>query len=59
MNIQNAKYQQVAQMDAFVQSIRQQTHPLASSEEGRKDLLIIEAILQAAETGRKVTIAYA
>ena len=58
MNIQGPKYQQVAQMDAFVQSIRQQKHPLASGEEGRKDLLIIEAILQAAETGRKVTMAY-
>lgn len=56
MNIESPKYQQVAQMDAFVQSIRQQEHPLACGEEGRKDLQLIEAILQAAETGRKVTI---
>ena len=58
MNIMGPEYQQVAQMDAFVQSIRQQKPPLASGEEGRKDLLLIEAILRAAETGRKVTIAY-
>nr|WKN38848.1 Gfo/Idh/MocA family oxidoreductase [Tunicatimonas sp. TK19036] len=56
MNIEGPQYQQVAQMDAFVESIRKKEHPLASGEEGLKDMQLIAAILEAAETGRKITI---
>ena len=58
LQITGPEYQQVAQMDAFVQSIRQREKPLASGEEGRKDLLLIEAILRAAERGEKIKIDY-
>jgi predicted dehydrogenase len=58
MDIKGPQFQQVAQMDAFVQSIRNKEKPLASGEEGMKDLQLIAAILEAAETGRKVTIQY-
>ena len=56
MDIVGPRYQQTAQMDAFVQSIRENTPPEASGEEGWKDMKLIGAILQAAETGRKVGI---
>ena len=56
MNVPSPNYQQTAQMDAFVQSIRSGTKPEASGEEGLKDMVLIEAILQAAETGRKVLL---
>lgn len=49
-------YQQIQQMDAFAQSIRDNTEPLASGEEGMKDLRIIEAIKQAADTGNRVEV---
>lgn len=49
-------YQQVAQMDAFAQSIWNKTTPEASGEEGWKDMKLIGAILQAADTGRKIMI---
>ena len=58
LSLASPEYQQVAQMDEFAQSIRQQTTPLASGQEGRKDLVLIEAILRAAETGKKVPIVY-
>lgn len=58
MNIEGPQYQQVQQMDSFVQSIRKKEEPLASGEEGLKDMQLIAAILQAAETGRKITIQY-
>ncbi|MBU1822180.1 MAG: gfo/Idh/MocA family oxidoreductase, partial [Bacteroidetes bacterium] len=51
-------YQQIRQMDAFAQSIIDNTEPLASGEEGLKDLRIIEAIKQAADTGERVKIEY-
>lgn len=56
MDVPSPSYQQIAQMDAFVQAIRTSTKPEASGEEGLKDLKIIAAILQAAETGRKILI---
>ena len=56
MNLKSPEYQQIAQMDAFVDSVRKGTKPEASGEEGWKDMKLIEAILQAAETGRKVTL---
>ena len=57
MDVPSPAYQQIAQMDAFVQSIRSGTKPEASGEEGLKDMMLIGAILQAAETGRKVSLA--
>ncbi|WP_373511994.1 Gfo/Idh/MocA family protein [Persicitalea sp.] len=49
-------FQQIKQMDAFAQSIIDNTEPLASGEEGMKDLRIIEAIKSAADTGKRVEI---
>ncbi|WP_338869469.1 Gfo/Idh/MocA family oxidoreductase [Spirosoma sp. SC4-14] len=56
MDVASPRFQQIAQMDAFVESIRDNTKPLASGEEGWKDMKLIGAILQAVDTGRKVTI---
>ncbi|WP_080056282.1 Gfo/Idh/MocA family protein [Spirosoma aerolatum] len=56
MNVASPNYQQIAQMDAFVESIWNKTTPEASGEEGWKDMKLIGAILQAADTGRKITI---
>lgn len=58
MSIKGPEFQQVDQMDAFVGSIRKKEKPLASGEEGLKDMQLIAAILQAAESGRKVTVQY-
>ncbi|UFH53287.1 Gfo/Idh/MocA family protein [Spirosoma sp. KNUC1025] len=56
MDVPSPHYQQTAQMDAFVQAIRTKTKPEASGEEGWKDMKLIGAILQAAETGRKIQL---
>ncbi len=56
MEVPSPHYQQIAQMDAFVHAINSKTKPEASGEEGWKDMKLIGAILQAAETGRKVTL---
>ncbi|GAB3546234.1 Gfo/Idh/MocA family protein [Spirosoma fluminis] len=56
MDVPSPRYQQTAQMDALVQSIRTKTRPEASGEEGWKDMKLIGAILQAADTGRKITL---
>jgi predicted dehydrogenase len=56
MDVPSPHFQQTAQMDAFVQSVRTKTKPEASGEEGWKDMKLIGAILQAAETGRKITL---
>lgn len=56
MEVPSPHFQQIAQMDAFVESIRNKTKPLASGEEGWKDMKLIGAILQAADTGRKIKI---
>ena len=49
-------FQQIRQMDSFAQSIFDNTEPLASGGEGMKDLRIIEAIKNAANTGKRVEI---
>lgn len=49
-------YQQIRQMDAFAANIIDNTDPMASGAEGAKDLRIIEAIVQAADTGRRIEI---
>ncbi len=49
-------FQQIAQMDAFVQNIRDNTMPEASGQEGMIDLKIIEAIVLAAQKGQRVTL---
>ncbi|GAB3940849.1 Gfo/Idh/MocA family oxidoreductase [Spirosoma harenae] len=56
MDVPSPHYQQIAQIDAFAQSIWNKTKPEASGEEGWKDMKLIGAILQAAETGRKIEI---
>lgn len=56
MNLPSPTYQQVAQLDAFAQAVQNKTKPEASGEEGMKDLKLIEAILQAADTGRRIKI---
>ncbi|MBC3788070.1 Gfo/Idh/MocA family protein [Spirosoma utsteinense] len=56
MDLPSPQYQQIAQLNAFSQSIRQKTIPEASGEEGWKDMKLIGAILQAADTGRKISI---
>ena len=56
MAVPSPRYQQVAQMDAFAQAVLTKQVPEASGEEGWKDMKLIEAILQAVETGRKVML---
>ena len=56
MDVPSPSYQQIAQMDAFVTAIGNKTKPEASGEEGLNDMKLIEGILQAAETGRKVIL---
>lgn len=53
MNIKNHN-QQAAQMDAYALNIRHNTPIVASAEEGLKDMIYVEAIYEAARTGRKV-----
>ena len=56
MDLPSPQYQQVAQIDAFAQSIQKRTKPEASGEEGWKDMKIIDCILRAADTGRKIEV---
>ncbi|MFD2571843.1 Gfo/Idh/MocA family protein [Spirosoma soli] len=56
MDVPSPRYQQTAQLDAFMQAIRDKKKPEASGEEGWKDMKLIGAILQAAETGRKIKL---
>ncbi len=49
-------FQQIAQLDDFARSVLARERPVASGEEGLKDMKLIGAILQAADTGRKVKI---
>ena len=51
-------YQQIDQMDDFVDCIRNNKKSIASGEEGLIDLKIIEAIKQAVDTGRKVNLSW-
>ncbi len=48
--------QQAAQMDAFALNIREGTPVLASGEEGLRDVNHIEAIYEAARTGRRMVL---
>lgn len=52
------KFQQIKQMDAFAINILEKTQPIASGEEGLIDMKIIEAIKQAADTGKSVKIVW-
>ncbi len=49
-------FQQIRQMDAFAANILDNTAPIASGAEGQKDIRIISAIVQAANTGHRVEI---
>lgn len=53
MNIPNHN-QQAAQMDAFVQNIRNETPVIGSGEEGLQDMIYIEGIYEAARSGQKI-----
>jgi predicted dehydrogenase len=52
------QYQQIKQMDAFALNVLNNTPILASGEEGWIDMVIIDAIKQAADTGRKVDLTW-
>ena len=49
-------YQQIAQIDSFANSILNNTEPIASGEEGLKDVKLIDFILKAAESGKRIKI---
>jgi len=49
--------QQAKQMDAFALSIKNKTPGIVPGEMGRRDLKIIEAVYEAMQTGKRVTIA--
>ncbi len=51
-------YQQIDQLDDFVECIRTNRTSAASGEEGWIDLKIIEAIKQSADTGRKIDLSW-
>ena len=44
-------------MDAFALSIKNKTPGIVPGEMGRRDLKIIEAVYEAMQTGKRVTIA--
>ncbi len=48
--------QQAAQMDAFALNIKEDNPVVASGEEGLRDMVIIEAIYEAARTGKKIIL---
>ncbi|MBL7817075.1 MAG: Gfo/Idh/MocA family oxidoreductase [Saprospiraceae bacterium] len=52
------KYQQIKQMDAFALNILEKTAPIASGEEGLIDMKIIDALKEAADTGRKIKLSW-
>ncbi|MEZ0610159.1 Gfo/Idh/MocA family protein [Fibrella sp. WM1] len=49
-------FQQIRQLDAFAANILDNTDPIASGAEGLKDIRIIDAIVRAADTGRRIEI---
>lgn len=55
MNIKNHN-QQAAQMDAFAIYIQNDTPVIASGAQGLQDMVYVEAIYEAAETGKKVRV---
>jgi predicted dehydrogenase len=50
------KYQQIDQLDDFALAVKNNSLPLAQAEEGLKDIQLVEAILQAAQTGKRITL---
>ncbi len=56
MTVPSPAFQQIAQLDDFARSVLANEHPVASGEEGLKDMKLIGAILQAADTGRKIML---
>jgi predicted dehydrogenase len=56
LTFETPAYQQIAQMDAFAESILDNKPVTASGEEGLIDLRIIEAIKQAADSERSVSL---
>ena len=56
MVYQTPEFQQIAQMDAFAQNVRDNTTPEASGPEGMTDLKIIEAIVKSADTGKRLLL---
>lgn len=58
LSFETAPYQQIEQMDHFAQCILEDREPINSGREGWKDMKIIEAIFQAAESREEVEIAW-
>ena len=56
LSFETAPYQQIEQMDHFAQCIHEDKDPINSGHEGWKDMKIIEAIFQAAESREEVGI---
>lgn len=56
MNFTGKKYQQIDQLDDFALAVLNDKQPLASGEEGLKDIRLIEAILRSAETGKRIKL---
>jgi predicted dehydrogenase len=58
IRFETKQYQQIDQIDAFAKNILEKTSPLASGREGLIDMQIIEAVVNAADTGKEVKIQY-
>ncbi len=58
MNVTSPAYQQIMQLDDFALAVLNDRQPKTVAEEGLKDMILIEAILKAAETGTNVKIQY-
>ncbi len=56
MNFPAKPYQQIAQLDDFAAAVLNDKQPQATGEEGLKDLKLIAAILQAAESGKRIIL---
>lgn len=56
MHFATPPYQQIAQMDDFALAIKEDRLPLATGEEGLKDLRIIAAVFRAIESGQEEDI---
>ena len=56
MNMPVFPYQQIAQLDDFATAVSKNDTPIASGAEGLKDIKLIEGILRAAETGKRIKL---
>ncbi len=56
MTFKADKYQQIAQMDDFAKAILEDREPIASGEEGLKDIKLIHYILKSTENRKRIEI---